>query len=65
MAWRTRCSTYATSLTAGTHCFDVRRQKENKERMLSVMAMIVSRLDQINDGSFAVDDRETPYLREL
>lgn len=49
----------------GTCRFDEGRQKEDKERMLGLVAMIVSRLDQINDGTFVVDDLETPYLRKL
>ena len=40
-------------------------RKRDREKMLSLLATLRARLDEINDGSFAVVDYETPYLLAL
>ena len=45
--------------------FDGERERADKERMLGLISRLVARLDEINDGSFAVEDLETPRLERL
>lgn len=45
--------------------FDFEQQKKDKEKMLKLFEKLFARLDEINDGSFEVDDRETERIRNL
>ena len=50
----------------GESCwFNEDRQREDAERMLALVARLNARLDEINDGSFTVEDLETPFLSSL
>ena len=45
--------------------FDVEKEKEEKEIMLGLISQIKKRLEEINDGSFVVEDLETDRLSNL
>lgn len=50
----------------GVACwFDVEKEKEEKEIMLGLISQIKKRLEEINDGSFVVEDLETERLNNL
>lgn len=45
--------------------FNEELRKADREKMLSLLATLRTRLDEINDGSFVVVDYETPNLLAL
>ena len=45
--------------------FDEERERADKPRMPELLAKLNARLAEINDGSFVVDDRETPRVEAL
>ncbi len=45
--------------------FNEDRQREDSSRMLSLVSRLNARLAEINDGSFTVEDLETPFLSKL
>ncbi|MBU0279126.1 hypothetical protein [Gemella sp. zg-1178] len=45
--------------------FDFEQEKKDKEKMLALFEKLISRLNEINDGSFEIDDRETQRIRNL
>lgn len=45
--------------------FDAEREKEIAPDLLAIVEKLIVRLDQINDGSYIVEDRETPRLKAL
>lgn len=45
--------------------FNEGRQREDASRMLALVSGLNARLAEINDGSFAVEDFETPFLSSL
>ena len=45
--------------------FNHEKEKADKELMLDLISKLVSRLNEINDGSFVIEDTETPRLMEL
>lgn len=45
--------------------FDHEKEKAEKEIMLDLIAQIVARLNEINDGSFIIEDLETERLKSL
>lgn len=45
--------------------FNEEQEKRDKSKMLDLFARLNARLDQINDGTFTVDDRETERIRNL
>ncbi len=45
--------------------FDEERERADKPRMLELLAKLNARLAEINDGSFIVDDQETPRVEAL
>lgn len=45
--------------------FNSDKEKADKDIMLDLIAKIVSRLNEINDGSFVVEDLETERLKAL
>ena len=46
-------------------CWFNHEKKAEKEIMLDLIAQIVARLEEINDGSFVVEDLETEWLKSL
>lgn len=45
--------------------FDEERERADKGRMLDLLGRLNARLAEINDGSFAVEDHETPRVLAL
>ena len=45
--------------------FNEEQQRADKEILLSLVARIVDRLNELNDGSYVVEDCESEELREL
>lgn len=45
--------------------FDAKREKEIAPELHSIVEKLIARLDEINDGSYVVEDRETPKLKSL
>lgn len=45
--------------------FDTEQEKADKEKMLALLKNLKSRLDELNDGTFAVIDEETERVRGL
>ena len=45
--------------------FDEEQEKEDKFKMLELLGKLRKRLDEINDGSFEIDDRETERVKNL
>lgn len=45
--------------------FNHEKEKAEKEIMLDLIAQIKARLEEVNDGSFVVEDLETARLKKL
>ena len=45
--------------------FDYEKEKAEKDIMLDLITQIVARLNEINDGSFVIEDYETERLKAL
>ncbi len=45
--------------------FNFEQERRDKEKMLSLLAELNKRLEEINDGSFTVEDEETPRVKKL
>ena len=45
--------------------FNHEKEKADKELMLELISKLIARLNEINDGSFIIEDTETPRLMEL
>lgn len=45
--------------------FNKEKEKEDKPLMLHLLKQLNDRLNVINDGSFTIDDRETPRVSAL
>ncbi|MDO4680674.1 MAG: RNA helicase [Aerococcus sp.] len=41
------------------------QEKKDKDKMLSLLGKLKDRLNEINDGSFVIDDRETELVKKL
>lgn len=45
--------------------FNEEKEKADKPRMLGLLGKLNARIAELSDGSFAVDDQETPRLEAL
>lgn len=45
--------------------FNEEQEKKDKEKMLSLLKRLNDRLEEINDGSFVVEDLETERVKKL
>lgn len=45
--------------------FDKEQEKKDKYKMLDLLEKLMKRLDEVNDGSFEIDDRETERVKNL
>lgn len=45
--------------------FNEEQEKADKPKMLALLKQLNDRLDEINDGSFVVEDLETPRVQAL
>lgn len=45
--------------------FNKEQEKKDKEKMLSLLKQLIDRLNEINDGSFVVEDYETERVKKL
>ena len=45
--------------------FNKPKMKENKQKMLDLLKKLKDRINELNDGSFTVEDLETPYWEEI
>lgn len=45
--------------------FDKEQEKKDKYKMIDLLGKLIKRLDEINDGSFEIDDRETERVKNL
>ncbi|EGY58311.1 hypothetical protein [Lactobacillus iners] len=45
--------------------FDKKQEKKDKYKMLDLLGKLIKRLDEVNDGSFEIDDRETERVKNL
>ena len=45
--------------------FNEEQEKKDKEKMISLLKQLIDRLNEINDGSFIVEDYETERLEKL
>ena len=45
--------------------FDEEKQKAEKEEMLSLLTQLIDRLNELNDGSYVIDDKVTAEIRNL
>lgn len=45
--------------------FNESKQIEDAEQMLALVTRLSTRLAEINDGTYAIDDLETPFLTKL
>jgi hypothetical protein len=45
--------------------FNEEQQKADKEEMLSLVKQLKTRLEEINDGSYEIEDLITPFYEEL
>ena len=59
-------SSYYEFDSHGQACwFNYEQEKADKEIMLGLITQLVSRLNEINDGSFEIEDLETERLKRL
>lgn len=59
------CSYYEFDSHEEACWFNEEKEKADKEKMLSLLGELIARLDELNDGSFVVEDLETPRLESL
>lgn len=45
--------------------FDKEQEKKDKYKMLDLLGKLIKRLNEVNDGSFEIDDRETNRVKKL
>ena len=45
--------------------FDKDQEKKDKYKMLHLLEKLMKRLNEVNDGSFEIDDRETERVKNL
>lgn len=45
--------------------FNHEKEKADKEIMLDLISKLVARLNELNDGSYIIEDLETPRLKQL
>ena len=45
--------------------FNEEQEKKDKEKMISLLKQLINRLNELNDGSFIVEDYETERLEKL
>lgn len=45
--------------------FNEEQEKKDKEKMISLLKQLIDRLNELNDGSFIVEDHETERLEKL
>ena len=45
--------------------FNHEKEKADKEIMLDLITQLIARLNEINDGSFVIEDLETERLKQL
>ena len=45
--------------------FDKEQQKKDKYKMLDLLGKLMKRIEEVNDGSFEIDDRETERVKIL
>ena len=45
--------------------FNEDQQKADKDKMLTLLSRLTKRLDEINDGSYSIEDLETPRVSAL
>ena len=45
--------------------FDKEQEKKDKYKMLDLLGKLIKRLNEVNDGSFEIDDRETKRVKKL
>lgn len=45
--------------------FDKEQEKKDKYKMLDLLGKLMKRLNEVNDGSFEIDDRETERVKNL
>lgn len=58
-------SYYETDENGIPRKFDFESEKRDKGRMLELLAKLNARLSEINDGSFEIEDCETPRVKAL
>ncbi len=50
----------------GEPCFfNLQKEKDNKNRLLEMLSKLISRLNDINDGSYEINDEETAIISSL
>ena len=59
------CSYYEFDSHGQACWFDEDRQKADKDKMLALLSKLKERLEEVNDGSFVVDDELTDYYSAL
>lgn len=45
--------------------FDKGQEKKDKYKMLDLLGKLMKRINEVNDGSFEIDDRETERVKDL
>lgn len=45
--------------------FNKNQEAEDKDKMLNLLGKLIKRLDEVNDGFFGNDDRETERVKNL
>ncbi len=45
--------------------FDIDAEKNDKFKLLNLLNKLINRLNELNDGTFRVDDRETDRIKNL
>lgn len=45
--------------------FDKEQEKKDKYKMLDLLGKLMKRINEVNDGSFEIDDRETEMVENL
>ena len=45
--------------------FDKNQEKKDKYKMLDLLGKLMKRIEEVNDGSFEIDDRETERVKIL
>ena len=59
------CSYYEFDSQDQACWFNEEQEKKDKSKMLSLLKQLLDRLNELNDGSFIVEDYETERLEKL
>lgn len=56
---------YSSYYNSEDYSFDFKKEKEDKNEMLALLDRLINRANELNDGSFVIEDKETERIKNL